>query len=845
MNPTPDDSSEIEPPMTRALFATDLDKDLAELAADPDGTVEVDTHRHQPMTDSVLSRVARSEPVLGSVSAWSGPGAGTGSDPGSVGRRGIFGKIEPEQTLYSKYRVLKKLGGGAMGDVWLVRHVTLKSEHALKVIVPNFAKNAVALMRFQREFEVMATLRHEHAVTIYDACIDEDGGYIDMEYVDGKTLHDVLTAARSRPDHDPAEPLMPLDWIVRLLDQLCDVLQIAHEKGIVHRDLKPSNMMLLSGRKPGKEYLKVLDFGIAKIRDDPDGAAGRDQEEHANRTEGFIGTPSYGSPEQAMAREDVDGRADLYSVGIMLYEFITGRLPFRGSPLQVMSQNASAPPPPFHEVNPKLKPIPEVEHAVFRVLSKDRDQRPQTARQLFDEFRDAVEAVLPPGSPGLTPPTWDAVPFYSPPSSLSATIMPTEHEGQLSGAMISTLQQTLLSEPSHPELRKSARESPSDLGPVYPDRPGRPWFKISVIAGPILLTFLTVGVVVLARRPVAPPPGPSPREAEESSVLNSKVLKETSSFESHWPENYLPVEGFGQGKLFPDKVRRTPEDLYFYKFADGIYLPEGYTAENPKDLEDGWPRVIVRDKIRFLRIKGGQEWKMGAWDAGVETGRPDVPAHAVKLSGYYIQETEVTNGQFEDYLQKRESVRPKEWERIFLQLKRKLDTEVARQHPAVNLSRKQAMQFAKSIDAQLPTEAQWEYAARSRGEKRRYVWGDTPPPTHDKANIETWVAMKTAPVGSYPDDKTVQGAVDMLGNVQEICRDSWEPYAKNVIAVDDPCPEPSDPAKAEFAIRGAYFNSIPDDCALTNRAEHVSDNDVSEKLGFRLVVECPDTRKPR
>ncbi len=155
-------------------------------------------------------------------------------------------------------------------------------------------------MRFQREFEVMATLRHEHAVSIYDACIDADGGYIDMEYVEGQTIHEVLGRPGDDAGHDPSAPLMPLDWIVRVLDQLCEVLQVAHQKGIVHRDLKPSNMMLVGGRPPGKEYLKVLDFGIAKIRDDPEGAAGRDQEESENKTEGFIGTPSYGSPEQAL-----------------------------------------------------------------------------------------------------------------------------------------------------------------------------------------------------------------------------------------------------------------------------------------------------------------------------------------------------------------------------------------------------------------------------------------------------------------------------------------------------------------------------------------------------------------
>ncbi len=391
-------------------------------------------------------------------------GGSGGGGSGRRGRRGVSGKIEPNQTLYSKYRVLKKLGSGAMGEVWLVRHVTLKSEHALKVIIPNFASNPVALMRFQRELEIMATLRQEHAVTIYDACIDEDGGYIDMEYLDGQTIQEILQAVRNRPDRDPGEPLMPLDWIVRILDQLCEVLQVAHEKGIVHRDLKPSNIMLLNGRKPGKESLKVLDFGIAKIRDDPDSAAVRDQEENENKTQGFIGTPSYGSPEQAMVSEHVDGRADLYSVGIMLYEFVTGRLPFRGNHWQVMSQNATATPPTFAEANPKLRPLPELEHAILRVLAKKPEDRPQTALALFDEIREAVEAVMPAGSPGLTPHTWEAAPFYTPPSGTGTshpTLFPTERESQFPKEPVSTQAATLIGEcagdPPSPEARVAQR----------------------------------------------------------------------------------------------------------------------------------------------------------------------------------------------------------------------------------------------------------------------------------------------------------------------------------------------------------------------------------------------------
>ena len=189
---------------------------------------------------------------------------------------------------------------------------------------------------------------------------------------------------------------MPLDWIVRVLDQLCEVLQVAHEKGIVHRDLKPSNMMLLGGRKPGKEYLKVLDFGIAKIRDDPESVASQRPGAAEHKTQGFIGTPSYGSPEQAMGRDDIDGRADLYSVGDHALRVRHRPAAVPGQPLaDDEPERHRRRPPPFAEANPRLRPMPEVEHAILRVLAKDRDQRPQTARELFEEFRQAVEAIQP------------------------------------------------------------------------------------------------------------------------------------------------------------------------------------------------------------------------------------------------------------------------------------------------------------------------------------------------------------------------------------------------------------------------------------------------------------------
>jgi formylglycine-generating enzyme required for sulfatase activity len=329
-----------------------------------------------------------------------------------------------------------------------------------------------------------------------------------------------------------------------------------------------------------------------------------------------------------------------------------------------------------------------------------------------------------------------------------------------------------------------------------------------------------------------------------ASTSGTNLQKNPVDFERYWPENYRPVEGYDQGMPWPDKVRRSTDEVYFLKFADGIYLPESFEPENKADLLDGWPRVIVRNGTRFLRMPRG-EWVMGAWDAPNEVDRPDAPAHTVKLSGYYIQEAEVTHGQVDDYLVKTQSTRPAEWDQIFSRLKQKVGSDVARQHPASNVSRKLALGFCGWMGGQLPTEAQWEYAARSLGQKRRYVWGDTPEPGQNMARIEA-LDITPAPVRSYPKDRTEQGVFDMTGNVQEMCRDAWvSSYKKSPAAVLDPCALPIDPEKVVFSIRGGAYSSTADDCATTRRDDKLPATDVAENLGFRLVVECPDTRKPR
>lgn len=290
---------------------------------------------------------------------------------------GFDGKLEPGQIVFGRYLVKRQLGRGGMGTVWLVKHLTLDTDRALKMIVANIAFDPQMRGRFRREAQVMARFSHPNAVTVHDALLTNDVAFIEMEYVQGKSLDRIVE--RGTP--------MPLDWVVRILDQLCDVLQVAHEHQIVHRDLKPSNLMLLDGRPEGKEHLKVLDFGIAKIL----GAQDVEAEVHT-MTNAFMGTPPYASPEQADG-EAVDARSDIYSVGVILYEFITGHRPFSGPLARQISATLNTPAPPFASVNPKISVPPDVERIVLQCLAKNPADRPQTPRELAAAFRGAVPAT--------------------------------------------------------------------------------------------------------------------------------------------------------------------------------------------------------------------------------------------------------------------------------------------------------------------------------------------------------------------------------------------------------------------------------------------------------------------
>jgi serine/threonine-protein kinase len=288
------------------------------------------------------------------------------------------------KVLDGQYQIEALLGKGGMGAVYRARHILLGDRVAIKVLPPEMRSNSEWLRRFQREGQAARRFRHPNAVTVYDLRTSADGTiYLVMEYVEGHTLDAEL---RKRGKFSASEA-------VAVLDPIMSVLNAAHAMGVVHRDLKPENIMIGKAGTHGEPVVKLLDLGIAKLRE----VAGAEKTGSTNLTVAgqMLGTPYYMSPEQWGELSDdgnseIDGRADIYSLGVVFYEVIAGKRPFSGVTLaELRRQHVSFTPPMLHEVNPH---VPEsFSRAIARSIAKDRGQRQATAGELETELRTALK----------------------------------------------------------------------------------------------------------------------------------------------------------------------------------------------------------------------------------------------------------------------------------------------------------------------------------------------------------------------------------------------------------------------------------------------------------------------
>lgn len=277
------------------------------------------------------------------------------------------------QTIAEKYLLEKLIGTGGMGSVYAGKHVQLGRAIAVKVMNADTVSDEVAIARFIREAKTAAKLDHANAVTIHDFGSTSNGGaFIVMEYINGQSLRKYLSK------HGALSLKQTLAWFM----PICEVVEAAHQRGIIHRDLKPENIML---KEIGEEIvIKVVDFGLAKL------VTNTDASQKLTKTGEFMGTPQYMAPE-VYDGEAADQRTDIYALGIILYEMISGKIPFAGSVQNIISGHLFNEPKPIASINPNLPQ--ELDKVLALALEKKREQRISSAVEFANAFKKALSKI--------------------------------------------------------------------------------------------------------------------------------------------------------------------------------------------------------------------------------------------------------------------------------------------------------------------------------------------------------------------------------------------------------------------------------------------------------------------
>ena len=398
-----------------------------------------------------------------------------------------------DKPIDGKYQILARLGVGGMGEVYKVLHIHLNAIRVVKLMRANIAGEEGAHERFVREARLATKIQHPNVAALYDfSTLDDGSRYMVWEYIEGTNLHELIAQNG---------PLAPR-YAAKLAVQALMGLEAVHRAGIVHRDISPENIMVTRDDE-GNERVKIIDLGIAKSS-----AA----DDNKTKTGIFVGKWKYCSPEHLgmlPAGERIDGRADLYSFGIVLYEMLTGVPPFLAdTPHAYLMKHASERPKPIGEANPAAIAAPELEALIFKALEKDRNKRYASARE-FAQALDRIAAGLP-DTAGAPPPV---------PVELEAV---TQHD-TTNGKTVATRKpaglamRTLDRAGTDEELLDTSEAKPRATWPLY--------------AAAIVLAIIVAGVWMFVRaRPEPVPPAPqTTRSIEASTMTATTTVASTAS----------------------------------------------------------------------------------------------------------------------------------------------------------------------------------------------------------------------------------------------------------------------------------------------------------------------------
>jgi serine/threonine protein kinase len=577
--------------------------------------------------------------------------------------------------LDSKYELVARLGEGGMGAVYRARRVLIGDEVAVKVLLRKFVADRDAVERFRREARAAAMLRHPNVVTIHDfgeARGDDAPAYIVMELVEGESLRDLLHS----------EGKLGTERAVALMRDICAGVGAAHRRHIWHRDLKPDNVIVLAADEDReRETVKVVDFGIAKLRDLAGGPT-------LTQTGTVMGTPYYMSPEQCKG-ESLDARSDVYSLGAMLYEMLDGLPPFTAkTSTGVIAKHLTEDPRPL----PKDAGVPPaLEAVVMRALAKEPEERQADA----STFSRELQAALKP--PDVPPPA----------RTIEANVMPAPQPTQPSVRVDQPLpkQQTPQSSDLVTPTSGGFSTDPISLSKLglEPSVPAakRRGSRLPLMFGIAALLIIIVGVVVWMTRTGA--------DRNQASVNNN-----------------APAEQPASGKA------NTPA------------IPAGMVAV------PGGEFVMGRDEK-----DGGDEYER--------------PAHKVTVKPFFIAIYEVTNEEYAKFVKATNHQPPTTWTNGAY-------AATDARKPVTGVSWDDANDYAKWAGKRLPTEEEWEFAARGT-DGRLYPWGNEW--RAGLANVEN-AAGGMADVGTYKGASPF-GAFDMVGNAWEWTASDMKTYPGGTI----------------------------------------------------------------
>ncbi len=732
--------------------------------------------------------------------------SGESAKPMAVGTQ--IGRV-----LGGRYQLDSCIGSGGMGEIYRARRLHIGDTVAVKVLRPDVIENEKTRQRFYREARAAAMLHHPNAVVIHDFGEDTDGtAYIVMELLIGRSLRQLLVESGT------VAPRRAYG----IMRQACAALDAGHRNGIVHRDIKPDNIYLLDTHDD-EDHVKILDFGIAKLADKALDTLSIEEQRLTN-VGTVIGTPHYMSPEQCQG-EEADSRSDIYSLGVVLYEMLTGVVPFVAkTPTGVAIKHVTEQPRPLREMNPALNPA--IENVVLRALSKDATSRPQNAIELTRDFDLAIRSDS--NYENSTVRFSDSgeqktvAPLATPDGRGTEVLKPAANTG--GQPRVETQQQsydTVVSPSATDTLGKSATESLPSAGTEVLTK--------SKTTGEQKLGTVDLKTQVMETpEPVAP----AAPVAKEPAVKADKPPKqEIKAGKKDKAEPAKPAESAKAPASKPVTATKTAEPapaksrtplligvgalllilavLGAWMLGGGDETPQSQTATNSTSQTATTSNSPTASSNQFPQTSTPEGMVLvinGVLQVGRDGGKEnEAPPHVVTLKAFFIGKTEVTNEEYQAFVTQTGHAAPPSWNGGTV-------PAGSEKLPVTDVSWEDANDFAKWAGKRLPTEEEWEYAARGSNSDNLYPWGakwldGAANVLKDGAGLNQLSAVGQFAAGAGPF-----GALDMIGNAWEWTASDYKAYPGGTIN------PPTAGYKNLKVIRGGSFNTPFADATATLRS---------------------------